>query len=191
METEEREYSKFQWFIMVIFIPTVFAVILFVVVMHFIGINVVEQTQQVATNLPFVSQFVTTEEDLAEEEEQLKIDELMEAISLKERDVQNLENQLAMYDKEIDLLEAKIDDLNQQLEEKNNSEQGIRVEYEEIARLYESMSAKNSANIISELPTQQAAEQLMYVRTSTRADILARLSPEKAAEIIKIISQQE
>ncbi|MCD8501825.1 MAG: hypothetical protein LRY71_09320 [Bacillaceae bacterium] len=40
---------------------------------------------------------------------------------------------------------------------------------------------KNAANIINELPTEQAAEQLMYVKTSTRADILARLSPEKSS----------
>lgn len=181
METEEREYSKFQWFIMVIFIPTMFAIILFVVVMHFIGINVIDQTKQFAASVPLLSNFVTTEEEIAEEEERMKIGDLMETISSKERDVQNLENQLAMYKKEIDLLEAKVDQLNQQLEEKDNLEQGIRVEYEEIARLYESMSAKNAANIINELPTEQAAEQLMYVKTSTRADILARLSPEKSS----------
>lgn len=187
MKNEEQQFSKIQWFFMVIFIPIVFAMILFAVILNFMGINVIDQTKQVASNVPILSDYVKTDEQLLEEEEMANIEELTTVVNAREREIDQLKNSIESKEVEIQALLEEIKMLMAELEQKQEAQLSVTKEYDDIAKMYVAMSAKNAASILSEMPEEEAALQLSFIKTDARASILAKMSPEKAAQLIMLI----
>ncbi|MGO4887779.1 MotE family protein [Anaerobacillus sp. MEB173] len=183
---EEKEYSKFQWFFMIIFIPTVFAAILAIIVFMFMGINVLEKGKEISMKLPVVSSWITNNQDNLEPE--VDVDELQTTIVKQQSELEALNEQLVERDEEIVNLNREIDSLARQIEifeeDRQNNQMAIEVELTEIAKTYESMSSKNAAKIISELDTTEALQHISTLKPETKASILAKMEPEKAAVIM-------
>lgn len=188
MKKEEQQYSKIQWFFLVIFIPVVFAIILFSIILSLMGVNVIDQTKQVASNVPILSEYVQTEEQILEEEEKANIEELTAKLNQREIEISRLETTISRNEEEIESLLEEIGLLMLQLEELQDAQFEVFTEYEEIGKLYEAMAAQNAARIISELPDEKAAIHLSFMNTETKAAILAQLPAEKAAQLISLIS---
>lgn len=188
MKNEEQQYSKVQWFVMVIFIPVVFAIVLFSIILSMMGVNVFNEAKQVASKIPVISEYVKTEEQLLEEKEKTNLEEVVEKLNQREIEIARLEQSLTAKDDEIDALKNDIELLMKQLEEIENYHLEIEADYTEIAKLYEKMSVKNAARILSELPDEQAATHLSFIKTDVRAAILAQIPAEKAAKLITLIS---
>ncbi|MCT8139823.1 MotE family protein [Anaerobacillus sp. CMMVII] len=188
MKKEEQEYSKTQWFVMVIFIPTVFALLLFGVILSVIGVNLVDHTKQIAANIPIFSEFVKTDEQILEEELQKNINDLASIVDVQEKEIDQLKQSITQKEGEIVNLLAEIKLLMKKLDEKQEAQVSIKKEYEDLAKMYLAMSANNAARILSELPVEEAATQLSFIKIDTRASILAKMSPEKAAELITLLS---
>src|SRR5690554_5841695 len=108
--SKEENQSKWQWFLMVIFIPAIFALILAVVVLYYMGINVGERAQQALSFLPFIE----SEEEQLEEEMQLE-----EKIAQLEHENQSYQSQISQLENEISRLEQTI----LQYEEESEEEQ--------------------------------------------------------------------
>lgn len=187
MKNEEQQYSKIQWFFMVIFIPIVFAMILFAVVLNFMGISVIDQAKQVASNVPILSNYVQTDEQLSEEAEMANVEELTTIANAREREIDQLKNNIESKEIEIQALLDEIKMLMAELEQKQEAQLSVTKEYDDIAKMYVAMSAKNAASILSEMPEEEAAIQLSFIKTDARASILAKMSPEKAAQLIMLI----
>lgn len=185
---EEQQYSKIQWFFMVIFIPIIFALILFGVILNFMGVNVIEHAKQVGSNVPVLSNYVKTEEQLLEEEEKANIEELTEVVTLREKEIDQLKDKIVAKEIEINSLLEEIKMLMNELEAKQEAQTAVSKEYEDIAKMYVAMSAKNAASILSELPEELAVIQLSYIKTDVRASILSKMPPEKAAQLIFLLS---
>ncbi|WP_169824146.1 MotE family protein [Anaerobacillus alkalidiazotrophicus] len=188
LKNTEQKYSKFQWFVMVIFIPIMFAILLFSIILSFMGISVVDQAKQVASNIPVLSNYVKTEDQIIAEEEKANIDELMAIINARETELSLLEQTLSTKEEEILSLLNEIEILMGQLEEKKETQLEVKTEYIEIAKLYETMSAKNAANILTQLSGDEAAIHLSFIKIDARAAILAKMAPDKAAELISLLS---
>ena len=189
MNKKEQQYSKIQWFFLVIFIPIVFAIILFSIILSFMGVNVIDQTKQVASNVPILSNYVKTEEQILEEEEKANIDELTAKLNQREIEIGRLETTVNSKEEKIESLLDEIDLLMSQLAELQDAQLEVFADYEEIGKLYEAMAPQNAARIISELPDDQAAVHLSFMKTDTKADILAQLPPAEAAQLISLISE--
>ncbi|WP_139193114.1 MotE family protein [Anaerobacillus alkalilacustris] len=188
LKNTEQKYSKFQWFVMVIFIPIMFAILLFSIILSFMGISVVDQAKQVASNIPVLSNYVKTEEQIIADEEKGNIDELMAIINARETELALLEQKLLTKEEEVQSLLNEIEILMDQLEEKKDIHLEVKTEYTEIAKLYETMSAKNAANILTQLSDDEAAIHLSFIKIDARAAILAKMTPDKAAELISLLS---
>ncbi|OIJ17988.1 hypothetical protein BKP45_19950 [Anaerobacillus alkalidiazotrophicus] len=173
---------------MVIFIPIMFAILLFSIILSFMGISVVDQAKQVASNIPVLSNYVKTEDQIIAEEEKANIDELMAIINARETELSLLEQTLSTKEEEILSLLNEIEILMGQLEEKKETQLEVKTEYIEIAKLYETMSAKNAANILTQLSGDEAAIHLSFIKIDARAAILAKMAPDKAAELISLLS---
>jgi flagellar motility protein MotE (MotC chaperone) len=188
MKAENQEYSKLQWFIMVILIPVIFAIILFSIILSFMGLSVIDEGKQLASKTPFLSKYVKTEEQLVEEVEKVNIDELTAKISTHLTEIGVLEQKLTAKDNEIQVFQDEIELLLAQLEDQEAAEVDITTEYKEIAKLYETMSAKNAASILIELPEDEAVVHLSFMKTDARAAIFAKMAPDKAAQLILQLS---
>ncbi|QOY34471.1 MotE family protein [Anaerobacillus isosaccharinicus] len=188
MKSEEQQYSKIQWFFMVIFIPILFAMILFAVILNFMGISVIDQAKQVASNVPILSDYVKTDEQLLEEEELANIEDLTAVVTAREREIDQLKNSIESKEIEIQSLLEEIKMLMAELEQKQEAQLSVTEDYDGIAKVYVAMSAKNAASILSEMPEEEAAIQLSFIKTDARASILAKMPPEKAAQLISLLS---
>ncbi|WNF39035.1 hypothetical protein RJD24_13425 [Bacillaceae bacterium IKA-2] len=188
MKKAEQEYSKVQWLIMVIFIPVVFAIILFSIIFSFMEMSIINEGKQLVSKIPFFSEYVKTDEQIQEEEEKINIEELTTKIDTHKREIGILEQQLTSKEDEVQLLLKEIELLMAQLNENETAELEIMTEYQELAKIYETMSAKNAANILIELPQDEAGVHLSYIKTDARAAIFAKMTPNQAAQFISLLS---
>ncbi|WP_100404481.1 MotE family protein [Bacillus solitudinis] len=182
MNENEKKHSKFQWFFLVLFIPTLFALILFSVILSFIGIDVIDRAKQIGSSVPFLSDYI-------EDEEKVNYEEM----------ITNLENTNYQLEMEIEQLQREVEQNAEERaaieNERNQMEQRLAVQEElanqveqdlvEIAKTYETMSAKNAASIIGELETEEALLHVSQVSTESRAAILSKMEASKAAEIMR------
>ncbi len=187
MNNEKQQSSKFKWFFRVIFIPIVFALILFSVILSFLGVNALNQAKKVASNVPFLSEYVRMDEQHLEEGEKTNLGELTAEVEARDTEINDLENNIASKEEKIQSLLKEINTLKAQLEEKQEAQLSDTKEDEEIAKIYLSMSAKNAANILSELPEEEAVLHLSFIKANSQAPILAKMAPEKAAKLITLL----
>lgn len=187
MSESEKNYSKLQWFFFVILIPAIFAVILFVIVMYVLGVNVGEKVVQVGSNIPYVSKFF-----VEEEEEIINPDELLEQIAVLQDEKENLEQKITQKDEEIEKLreEVRLQEEAMKKKEEESKVQEKDSELKQIAKTYESMSAKKAASIIEQLEINEAIRHISQLNNDTRAAILEKMDPEKAAQIVSRLAKQ-
>jgi flagellar motility protein MotE (MotC chaperone) len=181
MSENEKGYSKIQWFFLVIFIPTIFAVILFGVILSFVGIDVIDRAKQIGATLPFVSDYLSEEEEV---DFQGEINELEATITERETAIEQLQKEIEQKTEEVQTIENERNQLEQQLAVREDMEEQTQQELDEIAKTYESMSAKNAATIIAALPEQEALLHISQLSTESKAAILEKMDGEKAAELM-------
>lgn len=190
MKHEEERYSKIQWFFMVILIPVVFAIILFSIILNLMGVNVLDHAKQIAANVPYLSEYVKTDELLSSDVEKIHIEELSAVAKAREMEIEQLKSNIASKETEIQSLQDEIKMLMTELEEKQGAQDIKGQEYKSIAKMYVTMSAKNAASILSELPEEEAALQLSFLKPDVSAAILAKMKPEKAAQLITLMNHE-
>ncbi|KMK77219.1 magnesium transporter MgtE N-terminal domain-containing protein [Alkalihalobacillus pseudalcaliphilus] len=191
--TEMKKPKKSTWFFMVFLIPIIVIVTFAVVAWMVIDDSAQERFKQWSSSLPVVSNFVQTNAEG---------NNIVEQIEVLEGRVLEAENQVGILHSELQAKEQHIQDLeadNEQLTEQLSVEAdftaGETSEFESnsandsIAQIYENMSAKNAARIISELNLDETIYHLMEIAPDHRSNIIARLESERAAEIMKRLAQ--
>lgn len=186
MSIEEKGYGKFQWFFFVIFIPSIFAIVLFVIILSILGFNVLEKAKNVGSNIPVISKYINEDE----EEEQINIEDLYVQIAEQEEQINLLTRQLEQKEEEIKDLTNEATNLGEQLDEREEEVIATQKDLKEIAKTYEAMSTKNAANILSELNRDEALLHLSQIKIDVRAAILAKMEPELAADLMSRLANQ-
>ncbi|SER60578.1 Flagellar motility protein MotE, a chaperone for MotC folding [Salipaludibacillus aurantiacus] len=178
----EKSQNKFQVFFMVIIIPAAFAVILAVVLLYYLGFNVGETFQKTAGFMPFIEN--EQEEELPEEEKLAQLEHENESYV---QQIGQLESRLEEKEKEVadleeELLTLQTDEIaSQDIEE-------VTADLTDIVKTLEGMTASKAADIISELPQEEAVTYLRMMRVNNRAEVLSRVEPESAAQLLSQIS---
>ncbi|MBU9720321.1 MULTISPECIES: MotE family protein [Bacillaceae] len=179
----DNSQNKWQVFFMLIFIPGVFAVILAVAVLSFMNVNIVDNVKQVVSMLPFVDgeneETIETEENVEEMLVQLEHEN-----STYLTTIQSLEYEMEQKNLQIIELEERIDQLVQQENENEIQESNESADYGDIVRTLEGMTASKAAQIVSEMEEDEAVLYLRLMNTDARSQILSRVDPSKAANII-------
>jgi flagellar motility protein MotE (MotC chaperone) len=187
MSENERSYSKIQWFFLVIFIPVLFSIILFTVILSFLGVDIMDKAKQVSQSVPVLSSMV---EDENVEEEPIDVGLFEQQLSEQTAELERLQGVIKQREEDIRKLENKILQLEKMNENTENSQDENQEELQNLAKTYESMSTKNAANIISQLPVEEAFLHLSQVSIDTRAGILAKMDSELAADLISQFTNQ-
>ncbi|MDT8859024.1 hypothetical protein N0O92_02190 [Alkalihalobacillus sp. MEB130] len=180
MSEKERSYSKFQWFFLVICIPVLFAIILFVVILSFLGVDMLDKTKEVAGHVPVLSSLVQEEVEIEEVDVRL----LDERISEQEAEIIRLQQIIEQREQTIEQLESELIEAGEQLAVESDYQYEAKQDLKDIAKIYESMSSKNAASIISELPAEEALLHLSQVSLDARAGILSKMESEVAADLM-------
>ncbi|UCZ51723.1 hypothetical protein LGQ02_12705 [Bacillus shivajii] len=182
--SENKKTNKLQMFFMVVFIPAIFAIILALVLLYYMGINVSENVQQAFSALPFIDSEVEDEDESSMEERFVQLEHENENYLTQ---IEQLEYELSMKDEEINQLQLEIESLIQ-IEESEEESPNERTGVNDVVQTIENMTASRAANIISELSDEEAVMYLRLMSVDTRSQILSRMDAERAAEIISDLS---
>ena len=187
---EEREYSKLELFFYMILIPALFASLLGGVLLSFLGVNVLGNVLQWANSIPYVEkmipdEYASGEAETAEPEEKASqlLAEMQAEQAARLQQIASLQEETQKKDAAIQALEKQVQDLNKLLEEKRASEAERQQQYQDLAKVYTTMSAKNAAAIIQNLSLEESVAVLTMMKPQQRADILAKMDPKQAADI--------
>ncbi len=179
-------YSKLQWFFFAFVIPLIFALIVYSVIITFMGKSIVDQVKTVGSHIPIVSNLFDEEKaDRADAQESKKLEQeitrLTHTITEQEQNILALENKLLEKDEEVIKAKETIVKLEKQLE--NASEDGTVTsnEVKETAKRLLAMSPKDAALILAEMQNQEAISILQAMKPDDSGQILAKLEPKQAS----------
>lgn len=189
-EQEPKKYNKIQWFFVVIFIPTIFAIFVASIVATVAGINVVEKTKEFMEIIPFIP----TEEEISEKQLQEEMNQKLENLKLeveeRESAISELETEINAKNQEIESLELEKESLQKQMENLILAQEESSKSLKEIVSTYETMSAKKAAPIISQMNENEALEILSSLKPDTLAAILEKMDVADAANYTVLLTSQ-
>ena len=191
MAKKQKEKKKKSWlsYLLLAVIPLILSVTIIYIVLSLLGMEPVKNTKNFLNRVPGVGKLITTEDEMNLE--------AMEAEYLAQiGDYQSQINRLMMEssekDDEIEALERDIVDLNNQLAEYQSqivsqNEQQARLEV--VVSTYSDMEPESAARILSETTTVIAVDILNGVPSDARSEILSFMEAEKAAELTELLYQ--
>ena len=186
MEGESPGFFQklFFWFL----IPLMFALAVFLIIATFTNTNVFEMVDGVKEKVPFFSSEDEVVENTALNEEKV--------VTL-EAEIQEKEAEIAQLQKEIDAaaetngqLEAEQERLLQEIELLKSAQEETQLEFEEILKTFESMSAKTAAPILTEMDDTKALRIMSSMKSDTLAAIFGKMNPADAARYTELLSEQ-
>lgn len=193
METvQDKSYNKIEWIFYIVILPLLFTSILTGILLHFLGVNVVGSLQVWLNQVPYVASIVPDPDtrpdaNLTPQQEVTYLNEQMKRINAE---LTEKKGEVATLSKIADEREAKIKELQQEIEQLEKALEDKRISDEEqlkqirdLAELYSSMSASKAAPIIEALTLEEAVLVMKAMDPEEQGDIFAKMDPEKAAEI--------
>lgn len=181
-EQEEKKYSKFQWFFIIIVIPTLFALAVAMVVVSVSGINVFEKAKEYSEKIPFIS----SEKKTSDQQQLLgmdqKLTELKAEVKDREAAIADMETNIEGKNKEIETLKLEKEKLQQQIDDLILAQEDGKRQFKEIVSTYETMSAKKAAPIITQMNDEEALKILSSLKPATLAAILEKMNAADAAK---------
>ncbi|CAH0346188.1 hypothetical protein [Bacillus sp. CECT 9360] len=183
IENEEKRHNKFQWFVFVVLIPTLFTIAIVWIVLSVAGIDVGKVAEE---KIPFIAES-NKEKEKAQTSVQLEkqIGELEAKIQDREEETSKLEDLIDGRDEAIQRSELEKEQLEKEIEELRIARDEDKLAFKDIIRTYEMMSAKKSAPIITELGDDEAVRILSNIKADTLASIMEQMTPEDAARLTK------
>ncbi|MGE7766388.1 MotE family protein [Peribacillus sp. NPDC096540] len=192
-ELKENKISKFQWFL-VIFIPFIFAVTVAMVVFSVAGVNVVEKAKEMSAKIPFAELIQKDEvkENSVKDTKKVsrKLAKLETEIENKEKEIEKLERIIDTRDKAVEKAEAEKQQLQSEVNQLRESQDGSNKSFKDIIRTYESMAPKKSAPIITEMNDEDAVKILASMKADTLAKVLEQMTAADAARLTKRLTEQ-
>jgi peptidoglycan hydrolase CwlO-like protein len=115
-EQEKNKYSKIQWFFVVIFIPSLFAIAVALIVATVAGVNVYETAKDFSGKIPFLS---SSEQDSQQKGKEIesKLKALKDEVRANDATIADLKTKIDSKDQEILKLQREKDQLQRQIEE--------------------------------------------------------------------------
>ncbi len=189
-EKENQDGNKLQWFLYVIAIPTLFAIVIALVALSILGINIFDTAKDIGGKVPFISQFVKEEKPLSIEEFEKDIISLEAEIKDREAKMDQLQSKIDSKDTQLKRMELEKAQLQAQIEELTAIQEENKRAFREIVKTYETMSAKSAAPIISKMDTEEAVKILTNIKPESLAAIMEKLPAEEAAKYTEILTNE-
>ncbi|MBS8263462.1 hypothetical protein DYI25_03285 [Mesobacillus boroniphilus] len=189
-EKESQDVNKFQWFLYVIAIPTLFAIVIALVALSFLGINIFETAKEIGGKVPVISQYVKEERQPSIEEFEKDIISLEAEIKDREAKMEQLQSKIDSKDTLLKRMELEKTQLQAQIEELTAIQEENKRAFREIVKTYETMSAKSAAPIISKMDTDEAVKILTNIKPESLAAIMEKLPAEEAAKYTELLTNE-
>ncbi len=186
-QTEKKKMNPILWFLFAIVIPVSIVLVIIFVILSLAGFNVLDWTREKGSELPVVSNFVSSPEEVAIEEE---ISRLEEELEMKDEEIEQLEFTIDELEDEIVHLEQEISSQEEIIAnfeaEETDEEDGEETDNDslsEMAKTFEEMKAKGAAQILENMTEEEVVIIMRELPNDVRGDILEAMDAEIAASI--------
>ena len=188
MEEERDNPGFFQKLFFWFLIPLVFTLAVFLIIATFTNTNVFEMVDGVKEKVPFLSSEDEVVENASLNEE--KVVTLQAEIQEKEAEITQLQEEIDSVAETNGQLEAEQARLLQEIEQLKRAQEETQLEFQEILKTFESMSAKTAAPILTEMSDTEALRIMSSMKSDTLAAIFEKMSPADAARYTELLSEQ-
>jgi len=182
---QNEKSSKLVWFLFVIFVPAVFALTVFGIVLSFMGVDIVDEAKNAGKKIPILKNVLSEETEIAvsgkvpEKQWNAKFEEQEDYIKILSADLQKKEKEVTELKSNVARLEKQVEDAESTVKEEEN---------DQLKKLYEAMSAKDAAAVMTEMNNNQVLGILTLLQPDTQAAILAKLDAKRAAELTVLMA---
>jgi flagellar protein FlbB len=188
-EIETKKRGFFKWLLYVIFIPALFAAILFAIVFNALGYDVVGGMKNMSQYIPFIS---SEKESTTSKETTADVKKLEATNQKQEEEITKLKKEVEQKQADARSLEVKLQRATNSDEQTNEGEQEELVKVnglvKKVTKSYEEMKPKQAAKIVQELPKEEAVDLLSRVKPDVLAAILENLDPKMAATYTSLLA---
>ncbi|MBA4532288.1 MULTISPECIES: MotE family protein [Brevibacillus] len=196
---EEREYNRLEWLLYIIVIPALFASLLAGILASLLGYDVVGSVKDWLNNIPYVEKLIpddtptsqTVEGSKEDSKTEAKKAQVNEEAAKSKQAADQLHKEVSQKDSTIASLQKQIANLQKATEEKRIEEEERQKQFQDLAKIYSTMSAKNAAAIVSNLSKEEAVVVLSKMKTDQQAQLLAKMDPKKAADISILLKDNQ
>lgn len=127
------------------------------------------------------------------ERRNLELAQWQERLSEKERSLLTRQTEIELISSDLKARNASMQELEAAKQEAKANTQSTSTEEQrklmnQVAKTYQDMSPRNAARIVEQLPMDLAVELLQKLPIDVRASILARIQPQRAAELTQIMA---
>jgi len=186
-EEKKKPFNFFQRFILVAVIPTIFAIIVLVILLTFAGVDVAKQGKELMNHIPFLSsEEVSTEKML--ENNKSTISSLQGKLKEQESQIETLEKQLEDSENRVQEANVEKEKLQSELMSLKSSKEETQKVLSEMVKTYETMSAKKAASILSAMSENEALKILAELKPAKLASILEKMEPSVASKYTELLS---
>lgn len=188
--SEEKKTNKFQWFLFTGLIPTLFAIVVALVILSFAGINVFEKAKEYGEKIPFLSDLLHEKDTQSNENLEKNFVKLEGEIKDREAKIEKLQTEMKGKDQEIEKANLEVEQLQLQIDELMAIQEENKRAFKDIIKTYESMSAKKVAPILTQMSDEEAIKILTNISADTLAAIMENLGPEDAAKYTEMLTNE-
>jgi flagellar motility protein MotE (MotC chaperone) len=193
-EDEIKELNIPQKVLFLFIIPLLYTIILLAVLIFIFtkGDNdFANKLRNLGSNIPYVNKYIPkivvktdnknispTIEDVTKQKQ-----DLQKKINDSQTKISQLETKAKEDSNSNQILQKQIQDLNDQIKNKQNSEDELKKKANSMAQEYSSMKPKIASNILSNMTINDAVFILSAMNTAQVTPILENMDPKKAADI--------
>ena len=187
MNNEKKKMNPVLWLLFAVIIPLLIVIVIIVVILNFAGFSVMDWTKEKGSELPVISNFITSPEEDALEEE---ISRLTEELETQTNELEQMETYIADLETTIDQMEqeAEQEELGSPPDEPaEQEEESVAGETDkslrDMAKTFEKMKAAGAAAILAKMDEEQIVLILNELPSDARGDILQAMEAELAAKL--------
>ncbi|HHY74626.1 MAG TPA: MgtE protein [Bacillus bacterium] len=186
----EKKYSKLQWLFACFIIPLLFAIVVALVVMTVTGFNVFDLAHKYSGKIPVVSSIMAGDKTKSKTTTE-NIHSLKATIEDQKVEIEDLKAEIESKQNDLQVSQEEIDDLNKKLQALQKKQEKATVRLDEVVKVYETMSAKKSAEIFANMKNEDVLEILIRMNNAARAAVLEKMDPVKAADLTVLLKAEE
>jgi len=190
IDDKKKSFNFFQRFLLIVVIPIMFAVVVGLIIMVYSGADVVSKGKELMNQIPFLSAEKATSDQIIEDNKQ-NIADLENQLNEQQTNIETLESQLKVSEEESKALKVDKIKLQNQLDELKTTQEKTQKAFDDIVKTYETMSAKNSAAIISEMSENEGLKILASLKPAKLASILEKMEPSVASKYTELLAASD
>jgi len=187
LEEKKKPFNFVQRFLIVAVIPTIFAIIVLVLLLIYSGADVAEKGKELLNAIPFLSEEKRTTDQLLENNKN-KITSLQTKLKERDQQIKTLESQLENSENRFQSVNSEKEKLQSELQSLQSAQEETKKAVDEIVKTYETMSAKNAAAILSEMSESETLKILAELKPAKLASILEKMEPSVASKYTELLS---